>query len=458
MAQLKMYWLPGTPINDEPLPEGYTVSNYKDEKDKLAWVECCKNGLIGDDADTGAFDDAILGREDVNPYEDVFFIDYGGEHIGTVTAYVDKEMNAGDMHMVAIRTDFRGRGLAKYLNYICLNHLKDSGADYVYLTTDEWRKGAVKSYLKGGFLPVEYDEGMEDRWSAVLEDYGIDSVQMLYEDASPYKIIYRNSLRKDVCKMTKPVMGIQLYTLRDYIQNAEDFDSTLARLEKMGVTDVQISGIGDIPADVQAEILKKHNMKCCVTHKSFDRMLTDLDAMIEEHKTIGCDAMGIGSAPGESRGNRGNVRKFIAKAGEIGAKLKENGMTFNYHNHSFEFNKLDDMAASMMDLLLEETDDNFNFIPDVAWIHYADRDPAEVLRKMAGKVKVIHFKDYIIDENKERHFVSLGKGVVDLKACYDVACELGIPYIMFEQDNDWVDGDAFKACEESWAFMQSLLK
>lgn len=259
--------------------------------------------------------------------------------------------------------------------------------------------------------------------------------------------------------MIKSVMGIQLYTLRDHIQTAEDFDATLARLEKMGVTDVQISGIGDIPADVQGEIVRKHHMNVCVTHKGFDRMLTDLDAMIAEHKEIGCDAMGIGSAPDECRDTEEKVRGFIAKAQTVGARLKENGMTFNYHNHDFEFKALEGSDKCMMDILIEETDPElFHFIPDVAWIDYAKHCPVEVLKKLKGRVKVLHFKDYIIDENGNRKFVSLGKGVVDLKACYETACELEIPYIMYEQDCDWVDGDAFKATEESWAFMQSLIK
>lgn len=198
MAQLKMYWLPGTPIEEVTLPEGYTVSNYKCEADKEAWCECCKNGLIGDDEGVKPFDNAILGRVPggLNPYEDVFFLDYKGEHIGTVTAYVDKETNLGDMHMVAIRTDFRGKGLAKYLNYITLTHLAPKGVKYIFLTTDEWRKGAVKSYLSGGFLPVKYDRGMKKRWEAVLEEYGIDSVQMLNNQAKPYKVIYRKGLAK----------------------------------------------------------------------------------------------------------------------------------------------------------------------------------------------------------------------------------------------------------------------
>ncbi|MGN0634911.1 MAG: sugar phosphate isomerase/epimerase family protein [Acutalibacteraceae bacterium] len=259
--------------------------------------------------------------------------------------------------------------------------------------------------------------------------------------------------------MIKPIMGIQLYTLRDHIRNAEAFDATLARLRDLGVTDVQISAIGDFPAEDQAAVLAKNGMKVCVTHKPFERMKTDLDAMIAEHKTIGCDAMGIGSAPTESRDSQDAVRTFIAEATEIGKKLRDNGMTFNYHNHDFEFKKPDDCGDSMMNMLLSETDpETFHFIPDVAWIHFAGADPVELLHKMQGRVKVLHFKDYILDENGERHFVSLGKGVVDLKACYEAACALDIPYIMYEQDNDWVDGDPFKAVEESWAFMQSLQK
>ena len=198
MAQLKMYWFPDRPINEEPLPAGYSVSRYKTEADKLAWVECCKNGLVGDDATAEAFDNSITSNRHINLTEDVFFLDYNGEHIGTVTAFVNSEHNFGDMHMVGIRTDFRGRGLAKYLNFITQKHLKDRGLRFVLLTTDEWRKGAVKSYLNGGFLPVEYALGMEDRWQAVLEEYGIDSVPMVYEDGSPYKTIYRKGLAKRV--------------------------------------------------------------------------------------------------------------------------------------------------------------------------------------------------------------------------------------------------------------------
>ena len=256
--------------------------------------------------------------------------------------------------------------------------------------------------------------------------------------------------------MSRPIMGIQLYTLRDYIQTAPDFDATLARLAKMGVTDVQISAIGDIPAETQREILQKHNMRVCVTHKSFDRMKNDLAALIAEHKTIGCDALGLGSAPGEYRGSAEKMREFIAAATAIGAELKKHGMTFNYHNHDFEFHALPE-GGSMMDILLAETDpETFRFIPDVMWAHYAGQDPAALLYKMKGRVKVLHFKDYILNDAGERQFVSLGRGRTNLRECYEAAKALEIPYILYEQDADWVNGDPFAAVEESWAFMKEL--
>ncbi|MBR4428596.1 MAG: GNAT family N-acetyltransferase, partial [Clostridia bacterium] len=200
MAQLKMYWFPDGPIDDAPLPEGYSFSHYKTEADKLAWAECCHNGLIGDEAGAEAFDDSIASWEEIDLDNDVFFLDHNGEHVGTITAFVRKD-NIGDVHMVAIRTDYRGKGLSKYMMSVAQHHLREKGVKYALLTTDEWRKGAVKGYLTAGFLPVEYDVGMELRWQAVLEDYGIDSVQMLYEDATPYKTIYRKGIPQKKIKV-----------------------------------------------------------------------------------------------------------------------------------------------------------------------------------------------------------------------------------------------------------------
>lgn len=257
--------------------------------------------------------------------------------------------------------------------------------------------------------------------------------------------------------MFKPKLAIQLYTLRDYIQTAEDFDRTLERLQTLGVRDVQISAIGDIPVQTQKEILDRHNMQVCVTHKSYDWMREEPEAVVAHHQVLGCDAIGMGAAPIDVRWNTRLVREFIDTVQTFSRVFAANGMSFHYHNHAFEYNRLDDFKGCMMDLLLEETDPElFRFIPDLAWMHYAGKDPVKQLRKMAGRVKVVHFKDYVFDHNGYRRFVTLGEGLVDLRACYEAACALEIPYIAYEQDSDWIDGDPFRSVEASWAYMQKL--
>ena len=190
MSQLKMYWLAGTPVEDMQLPQGYSFSNYKSPRDKMPWVECCKDGLVADDADEKTFDARIKRHKGIRMKKDVFFIDHNGEHVGTITAVYHRKENIGEIHMVGIRPDYRGKGLGRFINNIAVKKLRDEGVRYIYLTTDEWRKAAVKSYLTAGFVPVEYDEGMQQRWEAVITEYGIKSVDMVNEDGGFYTTIY----------------------------------------------------------------------------------------------------------------------------------------------------------------------------------------------------------------------------------------------------------------------------
>lgn len=191
MEQLKMYRLPAAPI-DYTLPEHYTISGYRDETDRAAWCECCKNDLLADNAGESEYVSIIENIRCINQTEDVFFLDYNGEHIGTVTAYLD-DKQVGHIHMVGLRPEHRGQGLSKVLVRLALHHLEEKHPKIVELTTDEWRRTAIRSYLHEGFQPVEYDIGMQDRWELVLEDIGVESADMLYDDGTPFRTVFRRS-------------------------------------------------------------------------------------------------------------------------------------------------------------------------------------------------------------------------------------------------------------------------
>lgn len=223
MAQLKMFRLSTAPFKELTLPDGYGYSYYCCREDKLAWCECCKNGLVPDDADEKNFDDRIINHDFVNPEKDVFFLDYNGEHIGTATAVHHTDDNSGELHMVGMREEFRGKGLGKYLNNFAIKKLLGDGVDYIELTTDEWRIGAVKSYLTAGFLPVKYDMGMVTRWEYMLTILGIDSCDMINEDCSFFAKLHRRSRTPEERFVRIGVFGAgRGRTMMDYCKNNDN--------------------------------------------------------------------------------------------------------------------------------------------------------------------------------------------------------------------------------------------
>lgn len=253
--------------------------------------------------------------------------------------------------------------------------------------------------------------------------------------------------------MSEIKLGVQLYTLRDHIKTYEDTEKTFMFLQDIGVNIIQISGIGPIEPKKVAHLVEKYNMDVCVTHKAYERMLNDLDNLIDEHLMIGCDCIGVGGMPSEYRNTADGVREFIKQTEKIGKHMQKRGVHFNYHNHDFEFNYVD--GRRIIDMLIEDTDPElFWFVPDVAWIKIAGEDPSEYIKKMQNRVKVLHFKDYNIIDNKHS-FTEIGLGCMDLVACYRTCLEMKIPYIVYEQDNGFSE-NPIKSTEISYKNMKNI--
>ena len=182
MQQLEMCWKVTNDLAPLELPQGYTIEPYKGEEDKTAWCECCRDGmLIDDNGGTAEFDASMSDDIVVNYYTDVLFLKHDGEAVGTVTAFV-RDDGEGELHMVGVRPDYRGRGLSKYLNNAGQRKLIGDGVKYVFLTTDEFRKSAVKGYLSAGFLPVDCDTDMKQRWEEVLDSINVEQTDIYNKD------------------------------------------------------------------------------------------------------------------------------------------------------------------------------------------------------------------------------------------------------------------------------------
>ena len=191
--QIAMGWLRQVP---EPayFPEGYTVKNYDgsfEEKRQYYRIWHGKEGTEKEINET--FYNCFEHYHGCVPKKDVFFVLYGDEYIGTITAIHFKRNNTGYVHFVALREDFRGKGLSRALNYVAMKKIYDDGSDYAWLTTNEWRKNAIRSYIKAGFLPLQNGVGrvekreMIERWRGVYYELELGELKMLDKKFRPIK-------------------------------------------------------------------------------------------------------------------------------------------------------------------------------------------------------------------------------------------------------------------------------
>ncbi|MEF3306388.1 sugar phosphate isomerase/epimerase family protein [Paenibacillus sp. GYB003] len=229
-------------------------------------------------------------------------------------------------------------------------------------------------------------------------------------------------------------IAAQLYTLRDFLKTEEDIAVTLQKVKDIGYNEVQVSGLGPIGDEALKAIVDRVGLHICATHIPFADMVDHLDAVIAKHKLWDCKYVGIGGLPGEYRTSAEGYATFAKIASDVSRKLKDAGLQFVYHNHAFEFAKFD--GKSGMDILFAESDASaFGFELDVHWVQAGGADPVEWIRKVNGRMQVIHLKDFVVSPNSERLFAEVGEGNMNFRAILQACDETGVEYGAVEQDN-----------------------
>lgn len=76
---------------------------------------------------------------------------------------------AGELSWVAAHPDHAHKGLGLAVCGAVVRRLLQAGYHHIYLNTDDWRLPAIVVYLRLGWVPFLYAEGMIDRWQVVYQ-------------------------------------------------------------------------------------------------------------------------------------------------------------------------------------------------------------------------------------------------------------------------------------------------
>ena len=235
-------------------------------------------------------------------------------------------------------------------------------------------------------------------------------------------------------------VGVQLYSVRALLD--KEVTGTLAIVNKMQVKDVEVAGLYGKIAPAFREELDKAGLHASGVHFQFDRFSKDIDGLIKDAKTLGCEYVTLPWIPHNGDFTADNAKEVAIKFNEWGRKCTEAGLKFCYHAHGYEFRPYE--QGTLFDLIAAQTNPEFvNFELDIFWAFDAGADPVKLMQKYPNRFPLMHLKDmktgvktpnYTGHENVESD-VALGTGQLDIPAIVKQATMIGVKHFYIEDES-----------------------
>ncbi len=227
-------------------------------------------------------------------------------------------------------------------------------------------------------------------------------------------------------------IAAQLYTLRDFLKTPEEIGKTLRKVKEIGYDAVQLSGLGPIDPVHLGKLLEENGLEVCATHTNLSRLKDDLGKVIEEHRLWKCSHVAVPALPPEYINPEGYAR-FAKEASAIGELLNKEGITLSYHNHSFELQSYNGRTG--LDIIYGESDpDYLKGEIDTYWIQHGGASPEKWIRRLKGRLPLVHLKDMGIKDFNKQIMMEVGEGNLDWEGILKACKESGTEWYIVEQD------------------------
>ncbi len=242
--------------------------------------------------------------------------------------------------------------------------------------------------------------------------------------------VLHTTLIGSVIRMGKMGIALQLYTLRGEAE--ADFRGMLRKVAELGFEGVEFAGYGGVPAEEMNALLQELGLRAVGGHVGLQRLQSGLQGEIDYLKAIGGKYIICPYVSPDT--NEEGWKSVIAELQAYGEEVRRQGLAFGYHNHEFEFEaKLG--PSLIFDAIFESTSPETLLVEmDVCWVMRGGQDPLAYIRKYAGRLPLIHLKDFKY-EGDGVQTLELGQGIVPLNDVIEAASETGVEWLIVEQDH-----------------------
>jgi len=251
-------------------------------------------------------------------------------------------------------------------------------------------------------------------------------------------------------------VGVQAYSFRNYFP--KDMVGTLDRIQAMGITEIE-GGAGKLPPEEYKKLCDARGISIPSTGASFKALEEDPMSIVKTAKALGSKYVMCAWVPHEgSNFNVKNANHAIQVFNRAGKVLKDNGLTFCYHAHGYEFQPYGD--GTLLDYIIINTDpENVSFEMDIFWIQFGGGDPVGLMQQYGDRWKLMHLKDMKIGIEKNlsggtdvEYNVPLGTGQLDMPGILKEARKIGIAHYFIEDESSSV----VEQVPQSIAYLKSL--
>lgn len=235
------------------------------------------------------------------------------------------------------------------------------------------------------------------------------------------------SLASAGAKIKNP--GIQLYTVR--AEMLADARGTLKKLADLGIK--QIESARSAKGNYYGLTAKEMKQACSDLGMTLRSGHVHVDAnwpkTMDEAAESGQEYLICSSMPASGQ-TIDNYRKTADIFNRNGEECKKLNLKFGYHNHDYEFDKVDGQV--LYDVLLDNTDSKLvNMELDLGWVVASGNDPFEYFKKYKGRFPLWHLKDMDL---KKKISTEFGKGGLDIVKILQHERESGLKFFFIEQE------------------------
>ena len=271
-------------------------------------------------------------------------------------------------------------------------------------------------------------------------------------------------------------VAVQVYGLRDLLEKTpEDFKEVMTKVKEIGYDGVELAGLYGLEPSYIKEVLAEVGLIPISAHVAFADMMDDLDQVISDYSTIGVKYLVMPYMAEEYRpANPEGFQKFLPLLNQVGEKIRAAGMTFLYHNHDFEFVKLENGKWGYDEMFDAIPHDNLMSELDTCWCDVATHEPVDFIKKYTGRIPVVHLKDYIKkgevknmykligieteDEGKDSGYFGfrpVGFGQMLWEPILAASLDAGADWLVVEQDEHY-ELEPLEAARRSRAYLRIL--